>query len=531
MQITKFNEQEHEVTILLQNSSGEFNINPNAIVNLTIEDTLADWVVRGTLSLYQSFDNIENRPTDAENSPPFSFKNDGTDILVVKIFPKFDNSVNLDIDRVHWELVYNFSIYDVEDIDLPPGAQNAASASTKCKKFYFWDRWYQTMITDVMEYSTATSTFAQIPPGTSVTDEQRSLPTGLVLKDIIEKTLLTNNTLYSVETEQPAGGNENAWDDGESKIFYTAPAFATAYDSLMYVYSRHVSSNSQQSTGSGPRGGRITGTLNDFCILTKERGPNEGNEGFLSLRPMSEYFDNAGKSAPGKFQIERFMVQGYAPTDGKEPKAPRADRSPTLDYQDMQIDTKLEQYSLISSYRFVDIAPYTDSTRFISTPVHSFDFLNRTFNIEFQANSVESANTFIRKEYLSKLPTARGPSPEHFLLSLNDRKLNNRNILPNFSLYGYDYDVVSRQADGLQKILKTGIFLNTCINFKTLGSTNRTTGRFIAIDQKDNIDDTDFNNKFFGQWFVINVKHVFEAGIYYNEITAIKIHRFKPPTV
>ena len=529
MQITKFNEQEYEVTILLKNASGEFNINPNAIVNLTIEETLADWSAQGTLALYQSFDNIENKPTDAATGPSFSFKNDGTDFLVVKIFPKFNESTGLSVNRVHWELVYNFSIYDVEDIELPPGAQNAASSATKCKKYYFWDRWYQTMITDIMEYSTALSPELQLPPGTSIPDEQRSLPTGKAMKEIIEKSLTENNNLYSLETSQPVGGSENAWEDGESKIFYTAPAFATAYDSLMYVYSRHVSSVSQQSTGSGPKGGRITGTLNDFAILTKERGPNEGEEGYFSLRPMSEYFQNAGKDTPGEFQIERFMVQGYAPNDKLTP-APRVNRSPLLDKQDMQIDTKLEQYSLITSYRFVDIAPYTDCTRFISTPVHSFDFLNRTFHIEFQANSVESAKDFMRKEYVEKLPVEKGISDENLLLAINERKTINRNILPTYSLYGYENQKINRQADGLQKILKTGVFQNTCIHFRTLGSTNRCTGRFIAIDQKDGIDDTDFNNKFFGQWFVINVKHTFEAGIYYNEIVAVKLHRFKPPS-
>ena len=59
-----------------------------------------------------------------------------------------------------------------------------------------------------------------------------------------------------------------------------------------------------------------------------------------------------------------------------------------------------------------------------------------------------------------------------------------------------------------------------------MGSTNREPGRFIAIDRTEGVEDGDFQNKFFGQWFVINVKHIFESEFYYNDITAIKIHSF-----
>lgn len=539
MQIAKFNEQEYEVSIYLDNSEGsipsrQFNINPNAIVNLAIEETLADWVVSGSITVYQSFDSIENKSDqqgELQDDAVFFFKNDGTDILNIKIFPKLDALTrsadnSLTVDRKHWELVYKFAIYDSEDIELPPGAQNAASTSTKCKKYYFWDRWYQTMISDTMEYSTATSDFVNTGVREGTYDaELRALPTGIVMKEIINKCLSRNNIYNDLKyPDRVVGGDGDTWDDGDSKIFFTAPAQFSAYDSLMYVYSRHVSSKKQNlSETSGPRGGRITGSLNDFCILTKEHGPKEGDEGYFALRPMSEYFDKAGKTEPKEFQIERFLVQGYAP----EKQKPTVKRSPKLDQQNMQKDTKLEQYSLISSYRFVDISPNTSITKFRSTPVCSFNFKDRTYNIEFQENSVGSAKEFITKQYISKVLTERQSTDKNFLITLDENRENNRNVMPVFSLYG-DYDTTTRQADGLQKLLKTGVFQNTCIHFRTLGSTNRIPGRFIAIDKDDSIEDSNFNNKFYGQWFIINVQHIFEGGLYYNEIVAVKVHRFKP---
>jgi hypothetical protein len=62
--ITKFNEQEYEYEIYLDSTFDEsetrrFPINPNAIVNLNIEETLADWVTKGTLTVFDSFTGLK----------------------------------------------------------------------------------------------------------------------------------------------------------------------------------------------------------------------------------------------------------------------------------------------------------------------------------------------------------------------------------------------------------------------------------------------------------------------------------------
>jgi hypothetical protein len=113
-------------------------------------------------------------------------------------------------------------------------------------------------------------------------------------------------------------------------------------------------------------------------------------------------------------------------------------------------------------------------------------------------------------------------------LTLEESK-KNKNIKPVYSLYGGDDEnyKLARQADGIQKLLKTGVFQNACIHFRCLGSTNREPGRFIAIDRQEGIEDNNFNDKLYGQWFIINVRHIFEGGLYYNEIAAVKLHRFK----
>jgi len=229
---TKYNELEHEVEIFIDSggsSDARFVINPNSIVSLNIDETLADWVTKGSLTVYYSFETMENQPktTGALGQPLNSyyfFRNDGNDILSIRIFPnlkKLTQKLNLEVNRVHWELVYKFSIYDVEDIDSPPGATNMAKTNTKCKKFYFWDRSYQRMITNTMEYSTALSSKASAgssslaPTGTAagqvLGDNFRSLYTGDAMKEVIEKALTTDNPFvdYTTPKSSLVGGGQS----------------------------------------------------------------------------------------------------------------------------------------------------------------------------------------------------------------------------------------------------------------------------------------------------------------------------------
>jgi hypothetical protein len=535
-QTTRFNELEYEFEIILDNGAGasdtsRFIINPNAIVNLVIEETLADWVTRGYITLYYAFDAIENTSKvktttiDGSTVPNYIFRNDGNDNLYIRLFPNL-KPTGLEVDPLHWELLYKFSIYDVEDITLPESEDKATSANMKCKKFYFWDSWYQKMITNTMEYSTAqTAQVASLAP----LDSDRSVPTGIAIKDIITKALgdIDNDIPYILSL---AGGPNNLWDEGKSNIFYTAPAYNNAYETLIDVYNRHVSSkfiNSSKirSASIGPRGASAKGnTVNDFAILTKERGPQRGDYGYFTLQPMSNYFEKAGKSAPGEYQIERFLVQDLGGGTGVKIK-----RSPESTTQSLQKDFKLNQYSQISSYTFVDISPLTNATNFANRAIYSFDFKNRIYNVEFNNNTAKAAREFISKRYINNVLTNSTSNLEKLFLITLDTNKQTRNVKPIFDNYGGNdsNDFIVRQANGIQKILKVGVFQNTCIHFRTLGSTNRRPGRFIAIDKEVPVDDNSFNNRLYGQWFVINVKHIIENGIYYNEIAAVKLHRYK----
>lgn len=565
---TKFNQVNHEFEIYLDNGvdSQRYPINPNSIVNLTIEDTLADWIVRGSLAfsynpesgsgkIQKSTGNNKNATTGVtgtKTKPFFSFRNDGYDFLRIRIKPKITSNNASSIptlkitDPVAWSLSYHFSIYDMEDIDLPPGAQNQASATIKCLKLYFWDSWYQKMLTNTLAYSTALSPLAspQADIQQGIYDNPGVISTGQAMKEIIYLSLSPNSSQqnYSQGIDSAALDPKlkinyrpigNDWEEGAAKIFYTSPTGTTAFESLMYIYDKHVSNEkvSVAPNVSPPRGGRQGTSLNDYSILLKDRGPTEHDVGIFSLKPVSSYFKKAGKAAnqPGDYQIEHFFLQSYANIGA--PEASKTLRAPVSRENSDVKDFKSLKYSTITNYRFVDIAALTNSTAFVTTPIYSFDFKNRTFNVEFQNNSVNAARDFMNRKYITELykaNTSTNDLKKLFLISLNDEK-RDKNIKPAFSLYGDNLAI--RQSAGLQKLLYIGLFQNAAINFRALGLTNREPGRFIAIDKTEGVDRGDFQDKFYGQWFVINVKHVFESEIYYNDITAVKIHRYQDSSV
>jgi hypothetical protein len=525
---TKFNQVKHTVELYLDSGDGAsssniFPINPNAVVNFSIEETLANWVTKGSLTFFYSPElaggymnsNLGQVGSAAPNIGSsdgksfYQFRGDGNDKLRLRIVPDVTNSQNNSIsisqDDKHWCLSYLFSIYDMEDIDELPGAQNQGSSVLKCLKIYFWDEWYQKMITNIIEYSTA------------VSNTQQKKPTGDAMQEIIEKALLDVPSTLGMPTGSVASGD---WERGAAEIFFTAPAQTNAYECLMYVYDKHLSDRSLPGSGATE--------VFDFSLLVKERGREAKDVGYLTLKPLSHYFERAGKSAdsPGEYQFEHFFLQSYADSS-KRPKAYRApmgggDKSGKVDFNSLK-------YGAITSYRFVDISALTNSTEFVNTPVYSFDFATRLYQVEFKTPSVQTARQFISKQYIDQLYKAGADPEKLFLINLHTDKQKNKNLKPTFSLYGDD--PIIRQADGIQKLIYLGVFQNTCIHFRTLGLTTRRPGSFIAIDKTDGVDPGDFQDKFYGQWFVINVKHVFETEVFYNEITAVKVHRFDVPQI
>ena len=525
----------------------KIGISPESIIKFTLTESLADWNTKGELIFRYlidgAIDTINKQSNTTPNNKIRQLQNDGSDILYVRIIPNEKQMVTLasqGVDITDWKLEYTFAINKIEDIDSPVGLEGiATNAANKVKKLYLEDYKYQKLKTSNILYSSYMPSAGESP--NSRPDGLKE--TGLILKDIL--------TFAGIGDALPATTDIVNWDIGANKTFYTSSSEDMASDDLKYILDLH---SSVVKTSISFNEGELKSTLKnskaektdiyDFCIMQNVRMPNTNGLdvintkqpmylGGLSLIPMYKYFENAGKtaSAPGSLQTEHFFITDDLP-DIKSATNVQPNRAPLNSGKPNKTDIKLAGYSEILKYTFTDIPQDINSGLFKSTPVHSVDMSSGTFKLELLANRVETARRFIAQKYIINLYKEShgitGNEEDYFLINL-DKTKSLFNMNPVTSLYGDSSSSAIRQTAGIQKLLKLGIFLNTGINFRINGLSSRKTGVFIGIDKINGADpDSSLDNRLLGQYFIIDVAHIFEGTSYYNDITAIKIHNFFP---
>jgi hypothetical protein len=180
----------------------------------------------------------------------------------------------------------------------------------------------------------------------------------------------------------------------------------------------------------------------------------------------------------------------------------------------------------IKNYKFVDISAEFNAQEFVSRPVHTFNMKTRNYKVNYESHTVEMARKFIAEHYIKELFSEGGDDEEKFLVNINKDKKEKKNLRPVYTFLPDDSNV--NQTLGIHKLLKSGIFQNACINFDIPGETYREPGTFAAIEKLEGgRPDSTFDTRFYGQWFIIKVLHYFTESEYYNNITAVKIHRHR----
>lgn len=546
--IQKYNQLDYKVEFFLDNSGNfdgkpefRYTINPAAILSLNIEDMFTNWVVNGSISLLYLPDDAPPAITQktgnsaetklvgaaAENGKvlgSYQFRGDGMDMLRVMVVPKTTagaDGISVNENDPKWILSYMFSIFNVEDVNELPELQGPAASYMKCVKMSFHDVRYQLLKTANIEYSTANSPEAMWNTGMA---NDGILKTGSAILEIWNEVLGNpeeGGSIEFIQTKDP-----EKWDEGSSELFYTSPADWNAADDIEYIFNHHVSKedlkNSVPSMGTPP--------LKELCIMHTERAQKQIDLEKTCITPLSKFFKRSTEgSEPGDLQLEHFFVT--AQTENEDVNAERTGKSykaPVGQTEDR--DLKTFKYGQIISYSMLDMSPIVNSQGFITSPVYSIDVGKRKFNVKFENNDVLTARRLIAETYITELFPKASPNEKLFLPLIHKNK-QKRNIFPTFSLNG-DKDPtgrgdILRQKNGILQLIYTGLFQNACICFKTFGLTLRESGSFIGIDRTEGSENTDFNNKLHGQWFVIKVDHSFEAGAYMNTIYAIKIRRFE----
>jgi len=553
-----FNNYPYNIGIVLDNGTQKIGLSPQTIVYLSIDDSLSKWYTTGEMVVKYTYETIENAALISSNGKAFNsytFRNDGFDFLKISIKPidpektsgsntSKKNTVSYrDMDQATIHLNFWFSIYHIEDLNSPQESDTSKNY-IKYKKFYFRDYRFQKMSTQISEYSTALSPTLQGQPSV-VPDSARSIKTGDILDEIIKLTEI-DDKLKKVAKDV----NPEQWDKGGAALYYTAGTGTSIADSVDYIVERHIAeegttyptldntaNNTSTAVSMGlnnptpPAGANIplnfqvsgsgSAKIHDVCIFSVNRGPTEQDYGYFTIQPLNKFFKNAGKGEPKELQLEHFFI---ATPEGKG-IGTGANFAPSGPSTKGKIkDVTLHGQAAIKNYKFVDVSPQFNASEFVPYVVHSFDFKARNYRIDYESHTTELARKFIGEHYIGEIMTGEGSVDEKFLLNINKDKTEHKNMKPVFSMYGESNEL--QLTDGIHRLLYSGLFQNACINFDTQGQTYREPGTFIGIDRHSGGNkESTFDTRFFGQWFVIKVVHYFTASEYYNNITAVKLHR------
>lgn len=490
----RLNNQDYEVSVVLYNTQGNaFPINASSILSLVIVESTHTWFKTGHIILQNGYNVLEKRANEFMPEDAFyKFRGDGRDLLFVNIKPVVTTNNEIEeeaFEPQYWEMRYVFTVYDTEDI---PGN----SVREKNIKLYFWETDYQICTETNLNWSTNDVLYELYPEylgrSSQLSDYDRKVPTGLALQSLIYNAL--NDKV------QPQKFSDE-WDIGSSNIFYTPSTSSVVALDIDYLVKRHVCSERE-----GVEAG-------DTPILFRDRYDKTWN-----LLPLSKFLSKAvnNQKEAGPYQLEQFYIANSEANSVIIPSLPYTPQDPTG-----KRNITLGQLSTISNYQFVNMSAVDNTNILVNTPCFANDLGKKQFNMDLADNTVESIKDYFQKNYANKFKFNSNPTP---LLTLN--KTKTQSVAVN-TVYSYGANKLERYTQARNSILESSLFLNECLTFTVNGSTFRQVNKFIGLDRANGNIDSDFDEKFLGQWLVTRVVHQFTQTGYTNTITAVKPYASK----
>jgi hypothetical protein len=488
-----------------------FPITFNIVDELSIEESLFTWIVKGYITLTADFEILEKGALSVNNGnnmpvkAPYVFRTDGRNKISFRIRPLVSDPTYYDKD---WEMSFDCVIYNIKDLKVD-------SNGRKKRRYYFWDERYQILNERNIDYSSVYSN-PNFTSGVKLTDQARAYNPNLMLKDIIT-TAASNppvmkkgitNTPDSIkigfdykkgetidDPKQPMASFDDAnWDNGDqgNLYFYTSPAKAKAIGDVSDVLDHCVSAIDKNSP----------------LFLRFGRTTSDKTWKLISLASL---FRTSGSN-----QIERFFIQ-----DGIAPATPYYPRSWNDSQGTNNINYVSPMGSRIENYQYSPMTA-SDDSRITNSPVHNYNFNTNTYNIYFTDNTAKSVRDNMQasaKDGLYNFTSFNNYSDgAHILLNLNQSKQNGiilDNVLKTSTFFPKNYAGIQMQRDAL--------FLNSAISFDVNGITLRTAGKFIFIDSNSSTTLNPHDDRFLGQWLTVKINHIFTKDAYTNNVCAVKV--------
>lgn len=500
----------------------------SGIEDLVVEDDLFEWYTKGYIRLRNDEDDMERGlgPDKILSmlrlSKTYKMRGDGRDILSINITPNLQtlrswvarvSGIESRPDEDIFRFSNDFAVYDVK---------TEYNGKQQFKVLYFWDLRYQLLLERNIHFSTALVKKEQESQFEKkirvVNNRDREVFTGDAIKEFLK---------HSLEDQKPEF-EDDLWDKGGVKVFYSSPAQYKGLNDLDYLLDSHVSDDEGD---------------NDFCILKYDTFIKK-----WTLMSISKYFDKAlqGEEA-GDYQYDKFQISQHAgPLGFLGPLASflTSNKAPNLKLGDLNSKVKsikvpipkigqTQRKNMVpgesmelepDSWKFEDLAGLDNQTLLTTYAVHSYNCTAHEFNVDVFNNEIRTVSEKFQENLLNGNFIG---DPEPVLNFQLTKGKKNQKVYNN--LFTLDQEEKARAIKGRNQLFKNLIFLNNAVSLNVKGDTHRRTGRFFSLDRKDPYFPNEFDDKILGQYFIVNVKHIISKETYSNEMLGVKPYRFKSP--
>lgn len=492
--------QKYVVKILFINADlSVFSMSKNSIKSLLVNDNAFDPFNFSSISFVDNdnaFERLKSNSSDVEFNPElkdvlkgYQYRGDGRDFLFLEILPidNVNEVYGTENDEFNEKFGYRKLFVCTDDSQSVEGED-----TIKTVNLIDFD---EKLLREQKSYFSTSDIVEDQKDVFLLSNNDREVKTGKCIKQLLKNTLFLKS--FDQVAKLKRDGNQD-FEEGLSKIFYTSPSDNSAYDDLLYLISKHVSDYPS----------------NDFSILKKGNFDNK-----YSFKSVSSLFDkayNKEDGTAGSENLEKIFITGQTDSD-------------QLIQNEKKTPTKIAsmgQYSEIRTINFFNTDSILNSKKVKTTLLHSYDFNDKTFNIEKKKTDVNNIKEKFNDSYVKNMKGKDNAPYPNFLI--NQIKGTNLSFENEYSLYGENKDI--RLSDGVNKLLKSSIVTNLAAEITLKGQLFRKAGKFVSIDREGEYPDNLFDDKFLGIYFILNIEHQFiEDTQYVNKILAVKTYIHKNP--
>ena len=472
----------------------------DAIKDIYLQDNVYNPFVSGYLVIDNTEDYIERYKLPAQTSEfvdnvgerGYRTRGDARDILLLSIIPVDPSADPYDEKSLDYNKVFGFQYVFIlsNEIDMP-------SETGKLKKYTIDDFDFQILKEKKLFFSTVN--LLKRDNIAFLSDNERQARTGdclkYILKTGLENPLSVYTTLSGINEVTPN------FESGASELFYSSPNNYTALDDLMYMYNIHVSNSSGK----------------DFSFLLKDKYTGE-----YTLESASSIFQkafNKQNDSGGQYYIENITITG-ATDEGNVIEN---------DIKKPLIALEVGETSDIIDIKFFNTPGQEWQNNIKTTLVHSYNFDRKTFDINGVDGNIQRVKDNFSNLYVNPMKGKNDKQSTNFII--NNTQKTNKSFDNQFLMYSEDSEALKLSL-GRNKLLKDALKLNLGVEIIVQGGFQRKSGRFISIDRSGSYVDNDFDNKFLGIYFILQVEHIFKGNnSYNNKIIAVKTYHFNDPKI